>query len=133
MRKTIAALLMIAIALSLTACDRTQTSDDKAGMEIDAVSISEKIVPPFYSLVGVEREGGIWTSNHLTEYGGIAYYIGSDSEKEYIRSFDPNSASDKEIFSSIARYFVAKRSLSGIFLCPSGNLAFRLSRFRTVD
>lgn len=105
MKKTIAILLIIAMALSFTACSDKQESNSKANTEIDAAAISGKIVPPSYSLVEAESESSIWTSNYLTEYNGTVYYIGSDSWEYHICSFNPESASNKVIFSSDERTF----------------------------
>ena len=123
MKKTIAILLIIAMALSFTACSDKQESNSKANTEIDAAAISGKIVPPSYSLVEAESESSIWTSNYLTEYNGTVYYIGSDSWEYHICSFNPESASNKVIFSSDERTFwdVATSSKGLIFVLASPN------------
>ena len=98
-RKRCTLLLLLALCLSLSACSGREEENNKADTEIDAASVSGKIVPPSYSLVENERESEIWASDALTVLDGKVYYIGSDSEAYHLCCFDGEAARETVLFS----------------------------------
>lgn len=104
-RKRCTLLLLLALCLSLSACSGGEEENNKADAEIDAASVSGKIVPPSYSLVENERESEIWASDALTVLDGKVYYIGSDSKAYHLCCFDGEAARETVLFSSREKSF----------------------------
>lgn len=121
MKKTVSVLILLAMLFSLTAC-RDNPASGKADTEVDAASISEKIVPPSYSLKGSKSESDIWTSSSMSECDGLVYYIGSDSDSYHVCSFDPENQTNKVLFSNDEKVFwdVSADADGHIFLLVSG-------------
>ena len=104
-RKRCTLLLLLALCLALSACSGREEANNKADTEIDAASVSGKIVPPSYSLVENERESKIWASDALTVLDGKVYYIGSDSEAYHLCCYDGEAARETVLFSSREKSF----------------------------
>lgn len=97
MKRILFSLLVLFLLLGLAACSKDGGKEELA--EIDAVKVSEQIVPLKYAVELPEQSGAVWIDDALALYGDRVYYTGSDSEGAYLFAYDPQSALSQVICS----------------------------------
>lgn len=105
MKRLIIALLVVMLVCGLTACSGAAATGKTSFVEIDAASEAEKIVAPGFALETPSSESEIWTSDMLSGFGSLVYYIGSDSEMYYVNRFDCDTMDDTGILSSVDKLY----------------------------
>ena len=97
MKRILFSLLVLFLLLGLAACSKDGGKEELT--EIDAVKVSEQIVPLKYAVEIPEQSGAVWIDDALALYGDRVYYTGSDSEGAYLFAYDPQSALSQVICS----------------------------------
>lgn len=115
MKRLFIALVVVVLVCGLTACSGAARTDKASFDEIDAASEAKRIVPPGFALETPPGEGEIWTSDRLSAFGSVVYYIGSDSEKYYVNRFDCETLDDSVLLSSADKlYYDLSVDLDGV-------------------
>ena len=97
MKRILFSLLVLFLLLGLAACSKDGGKEELT--EIDAVKVSEQIVPLKYAVEIPEQSGSVWIDDALALSGNRVYYTGSDSEGAYLFAYDPQSALSQVICS----------------------------------
>ena len=97
MKRILFSLLVLFLLLGLAACSKDGGKEELT--EIDAVKVSEQIVPLKYAVELPEQSGSVWIDDALALSGDRAYYTGSDSEGAYLFAYAPQSALSQVICS----------------------------------
>lgn len=97
MKRILFSLLVLFLLLGLAACSKDGGKEELT--EIDAVKVSEQIVPLKYAVEIPEQSGSVWIDDALALSGDRVYYTGSDSEGAYLFAYDPQSALSQVICS----------------------------------
>ena len=97
MKRILFSLLVLFLLLGLAACSKDGGKEELT--EIDAVKVSEQIVPLKYAVELPEQSGSVWIDDALALSGNRVYYTGSDSEGAYLFAYDPQSALSQVICS----------------------------------
>ena len=90
MKRILFSLLVLFLLLGLAACSKDGGKEELT--EIDAVKVSEQIVPLKYAVEIPEQSGSVWIDDALALFGDRVCYTGSDSEGAYLFAYDPQSA-----------------------------------------
>lgn len=105
MKKLFISLLVVMLACGLTACSGAAGSGKASYDEIDAATEAERIVTPSFAPETPMGDGEIWTSDRLSAFGSIVYYIGSDSEMHYVNRFDCETLTDTVLLRSADKLY----------------------------
>lgn len=105
MKRLFMALLAAMLACGLTACSSARGSSNVFYNEIDAVMEAERTVSPSFALESPKGESEIWTSDQLAVFDSLVYYIGSDSEKYYVNSFNSETLTNTVLLSSVEKLY----------------------------
>ena len=97
MKRILFSLLVLFLLLGLAACSKDGGKEELT--EIDAVKVSEQIVPLKYAVEIPEQSGSVWIDDALALFGDRVCYTGSDSEGAYLFAYDPQSALSQVICS----------------------------------
>ena len=97
MKRILFSLLVLFLLLGLAACSKDGGKEELT--EIDAVKVSEQIVPLKYAVEIPEQSGSVWIDDALALFGDRVCYTGSDSEGACLFAYDPQSALSQVICS----------------------------------
>ena len=97
MKRILFSLLVLFLLLGLAACSKDGGKEELT--EIDAVKVSEQIVPLKYAVEIPEQSGSVWIDDAIALSGDRVCYTGSDSEGAYLFAYDPQSALSQVICS----------------------------------
>ena len=115
MKRLFIALLVVILVCDLTACSGAAGIGKGSYGEIDAVTEAEKTVPPSFTFETPTVENEIWTSDKLSTFDSLVYYIGSDSEKYYVNSVDSKTLTDTVLISSADKlYYDVSVDMNGV-------------------
>lgn len=116
MKRFIISLLALFQLLSLAACSGRGSKNSNDIPEIDAVTISEQIVPLRYSVIQPEQNDSFWFSDALSGTGDAVYSIGNDSGAYHIFRYDIESSLSQILYSS------ADSILTDLAVSPEGEI-----------
>lgn len=90
-----AAILLIQV-LFFTGCRQSSTSNDSP--KVDAAEISQEIVAPMYKISPASYSEALWLKDCVSAQGANVYFIGADSDSEYVCKLDSAVGTRENLF-----------------------------------